>query len=281
MDTELFRPFKLMFRVFKTLGMWQDGNQSWTYFFVGFFYHFVWIGFYLAYAVIFTFFTENLEDFAEIFGMAATYAAMMFKWINFFYKLKSVKKSVETLIRLLEFSADERWKSRDEIKSQVAFGYKVYKAFWFTAWTSCISAAFVPFVTHQLPYRFWFPFDTKNSEIGFWTAAFFLIFSSFVTSTIDIALDTLPVFFMSFAIGIINEFSDRLNEIGKVKEKVENNSNEKKFHNKELVKCIEIHQKIREFVGEIHENFSTVILLQGLMSSLILCTSAFTMSTVS
>lgn len=281
MDAELFKPFKTMFMVLRVLGMWQDGNQTWTYFIVGYLYHFILIGIYFVYAVVFTIFAaESLEDFVDLFGMAATYAAMMFKWINFFYKLKSIKKSLETLTSLMEFSADERWKTREHVKSQVAFGFKVYKAFWFTAWTSCISAAFVPFFTHKLPYRFWFPFDTENSEIGFWFAAFFLVFNSFVTSSVDIAVDILPVVFMTFAIGLTNELSKKLSDIGKIEKDYKNCKSLNYKECSELIKCIEIHLKIKEFVAEIHSNFSTVILLQGLMSSLILCTCAFTMSTV-
>lgn len=36
MDTELSETLELCFRVFKTLRMWQDGNQTWTYFFAAF-----------------------------------------------------------------------------------------------------------------------------------------------------------------------------------------------------------------------------------------------------
>jgi 7tm Odorant receptor len=280
MDAELYKPFKLIFSVFRTLGMWQDGNQTWVYFIFGYLFHFVIIEVFGVAVLLFAFKIKNLDDFVDVVGLMATQTAEMFKCLNFFYKIKNIKKSIKTLTSLLEFSADERWNSRDYVKSQVAFGYKVLQIFWITAWATCISAAFVPFFAHKLPYKVWFPFDTENSEIGFWIASTFLTFLQFALSVIDVAVDILPVMFMTFGIGLINELSNRLSELGKP-EKNENNLKEKLEMEKDFIKCIEIHRKINEFVKEIHGNFSTVILIQGLISSLILCTCAFTLSTVS
>jgi 7tm Odorant receptor len=291
MDVELFKPFKLAFWVFQVTGMWQDGNQTWTYFILGHLVSLVMIELYIGGVLVFAYNAQTIKDVIDAFGIVATQTAEMFKCWNLFYKLKNVKKSLETLNSLLEFSADDRWKSRNHVKSQVAFGLKIYKAFWFTAWTTCISGAFVPFITHKLPYKVWFPFETENNEIGFWVASIFLIVASFYLSALDITLDMLPVIFMTFGVGLINELAERLSEIGKKEEKAgsseekpegksELSEKEKLAITKEFIKCIEIHDKIREFVKEIHGNFSTAILLQGIMSSIILCTSAFTMSTV-
>lgn len=282
MNAELYKPFKLIFLIFKTTGMWQDGEQSWLYFIVGYLLHFFLIELCIVGEFIYAYNAKNLEDFIETMGLTMTYISEMFKCLNFFYKLRSIKKSVETLNLLLKFSSDERWESRGKIKSQVALVFKVIKAFWFSAYVTCISASLVPFLSHKLPYKVWFPFETINSETGFWIASIYLIFSSFVVSVVDISLDTLPVIFMTFAIGLINELSDRLVEIGNTEPtNSKNKSNNQDLDTKELVKCIKIHQKIKEFVEEIHGNFSTVILVQGLFSALMLCTGAFTMSTVS
>jgi 7tm Odorant receptor len=280
MDAELYKPFKLMFSVFKTLGMCQDGNQTWFYFIFGYLFHFIFIELCLIGEIIYAINAENLEDLIETMGLTTTYACEMFKCWNFFYKLRHIKKTIEMINLLLEFSADERIKSRDHVKSQVAFGFKVYKIFWLTAWITCVFSSLVPFVGHKLPYKVWFPFDIKNSEIGFWIASISLIINSFVVSAIDVTLDMLPVIFMTFAIGLINKLSERLENI-KIKNMSKNVSKEKAKTEKEFIKCIKIQQKINDYIKEIHGNFSTIILIQGLFSSIILCTGAFTMSTVS
>lgn len=278
MDAELYQPFKLCFKVLKTVGMWQDGNQSWTYFFCGYLFHFVIIDWYIVCQFIFLVTIDNLLDFVDALGLTATYVAENFKCYNLFFKLKAILKLYEMLEALLELSADRRFANRDFIKAPVAVSYKVYKMFWFSALVTCFSGAFVPIFSHKLPYKVWFPFDTE-SGFNFWFSSYYLVVNSFFVSAIDMALDILPVIFISFAIGLINELSERLKQIGVFE--VESSERTKSFQVEELVKCIEIHKKILKFVEEIRINFVIAIFAQGLTSSIILCACAFTMTTVS
>lgn len=278
MKEKLFKPFKTMFSVMKFVGLWQDGNQSWTYFFYGYLNHFLIVELCLVGELICAYYDETLEDFIETMGLGFTYIAEMFKSINFFFKIKLILKLYAELVELVDFSADDRWKNREQLQPQINFGFKVYKIFWISAWTTCVMSAIVPFTARKLPYKVWFPFDTENSDIGFWVASVYLIVDSFFCSAIDFSLDTLPVFFLVFVIGMINELSDRLDEIGKIKNE---NQTDAEFMNKELKKCIEIHLKLKKLVGDIQSIFSSVILIQGLCSSMILCMGVFSMSTVS
>jgi hypothetical protein len=98
---------------------------------------------------------------------------------------------------------------------------------------------------------------------------------------------SLPLIFMSFAIGLLNELAERLEDLGKVDENQPKTSNGKstkqsqKSIKQKLIKCIEIHKKILEYINGIATNFSTVFCIQGIVSSFILCACAFTMSVVS
>ena len=280
MDAELFRPFKLAFTILKKTGMWQDGKQSWSYFILGHLSILAIIQVLWLLYLIFALKAQNVEDFVEASGYVASQTAEMFKFWNFYFKLSRIENSVETLARLIKFSADNRWKSRNGLKSWIALELKIHKAFWFSAWITCLIGAFMPFLKHQLPFKAWFPFDTEHNEFGFWSASTFLIIVLFPMSAIDITLDMLPVIFLTFAIGLTDELSERLNEIGNVKNNEQISSQEKLEMEKELVKCIIIHKKIKEFIKEINENFSTAIFLQGFISSTILCASAYTTSKV-
>ena len=281
MKGELFKPIRTLRAVLRFTGMWQDGNQSWTYFILGYLVHFISIELCLIGELICAYKAVNLEDFIETMGLTMTYVSEMLKCWNFFYKLKTIQKTFEILMDLVEFSADDRWKSRDRLKSQILVGFKVFKVFWFSAWTTCIFSSLVPFTSHKLPYKVWFPFDTEKSSFGFWIASSYLIVTSFPVSVIDISLDTLPVFLLTFAIGLTNELSDRLDQIGKNNNSSSNGKNIDELNAKEFKKCIEIHSRICEFVVEIQCNFSKVIMVQGIFSSLILCMGTFSMSTVS
>jgi 7tm Odorant receptor len=291
MDAELFKPFKFCFLVLKVTGIWQDGNQSWTYFFVGYFTQFFIIYLHIAGHLHYAFNADNLSDFVDAFGYFITVLTIVTKVINFIYKLDRIKSSLKNLTSLLDLSADKRWKSRNHLRIQVAFALKVLKMFWFSAFTACSFAIFVPFQTHTLPFKVSFPFNTKNNEIGFLVAAFYVTFGSFYVSLVDIILVTLPTIFMAFGIGLINELVERLNQIGTsairrtenavtaaTEERICRKSDEKVVS--EFIKCIEIQTRIKQFIHEIQSNFSLSIFIQGLLSSVILCTSAFTASTV-
>lgn len=274
MDAELYKPFKVCFSVFKATGMWQDGQQSWAYFFAGYALNFILIEFYILSQIVYLANIDNLLDFVDCLGLAGALVAQACKCYNFFYKLKAIKKSLEGLEALLKVSEDKRFPNRDHIRKEVEIVFKVYKIFWFSAVMTATSGAFVPIFSHALPYKIWFAFDTVCCGPGFWAAYIFLVVHSFVNSAIDMGLDILPVIFMSFGIGLLNELSERLSLIGSESKTDASNVGE-------FIECVEIHQKILKFVDEIQENFSTAIFLQGLVSSIILCACAFTMTTVS
>jgi hypothetical protein len=273
MNAELYKPVKLCFKVFKTLGLWQDGNQSWTYFFVGYSFHFVTAYLHFCGELMYIFNeAQNLVQFVDALVLSTLYLSVIGKSANLFFNIKSIKKILEDVNHLLEITADDRWKSREKLHSEVSFGFKVYKAFWMSAVLNCVMAIFVPIFSHELPYKVWFPFDTKESLTGFWFASVLLIANSFVISAVVMALDVLPVIFMTFVVGLIEELTDRLEMVGR--------SESTRKQEKEFVKCIEIHLKIKELAKDIQTNFSSAILFQGILSAIILCTSAFTTSMV-
>jgi hypothetical protein len=85
---------------------------------------------------------------------------------------------------------------------------------------------------------------------------------------------------------MLNELSTRISNF----DNVESNSNgfsslsqrqrNNEQHLEEFVKCIEIHKRIKVLSDGITKHFGSIILIQGFLSSLTLCVSAFTLSTV-
>jgi hypothetical protein len=216
--------------------------------------------------------SPSWEESIEVSGFVATQLAHSFKFWNFYFKLNKILDSVDTLTDLLAFSADDRWKSRDHLMSRIATEIKIHKVFWFTAWTTCFLSCLNPFTLHELPYKAWFPFDTTSNEVNFWAASVYVMIIAFPLSVSDITLDMIPVIFLTFAIGLVEELTERLAQIGDKVKKTETSTKE--------IKCIEIQKRIKKFVKETEDNFSLAILLQGFTSSAILCASAFALSTV-
>lgn len=295
MDAELYKPFKVSFWMLSKFGMWQDGNQTWRYLICGHVLHFLFFDLNIASQIIYAINAEDLVDFTEAFALTVTVTTSMLKGFNFFFRIKSIKKSVETLESLLKFSLSKKNNSRKQIDLQIEKVCHIFKMIWFSTCFACFIGVLIPLHYNHLPYKLWFPFNTDSGEVGFWIASYYLVLNSFVSCAITIALDMLPITFMAFAIGLINELSDSLSEFGKFEsksKKVEQKPSKKETSfvgqqklstnvlAREIHKYIEIHIKIKEFVGEIHGNFETVIFFQGFMSSMILCTSAFSLTMV-
>lgn len=119
-----------------------------------------------------------------------------------------------------------------------------------------------------------------DSELKFYCAAVFNFFDSMICSYIDVSLTYLPVLFMSYAVAFLEELSKRLSKIGKKANLKDVDSIEEAACAEELVECVKLHLKIKEFTRNIEKHFSTMILVQGLMSSIVFCTLIYILSKV-
>jgi 7tm Odorant receptor len=261
MDAKVSQPFEFTFRVFKVTGMWQDGNQSWKYFVYGYSLHFVFLVLYLLCQIKYAINAVGLNDLVETISLAATYAAEILKCWNFFIRINFIVKSYEGIKDLMENSDYPGAGNRERVIRPVRKAFKILKVFWFTAVLTCSTGILVPIFTHKVPYKVWFPFDTEYGGNGFWIASIYLVLNSYVVSAIDMNLDCFPALFMSFATGMIDELCHRMENFSTDKEL--NERERQKQQEKELVKCIEVHKRIKGFVKEIQDNFAVIILLQG------------------
>jgi hypothetical protein len=269
MDFELFKPLKLALRALKLTGMWQDGNQSWSYFILGYILRFIFFELNFITIAMEIAVQQCQEEVVKLLFYIALLTVLEFKGWSFIFNIKNIQRSFRDLMNLLVFSADDRRKSREQIKTKVTAGYKIYKAFLAAAWLNCFIGFIKAVFTHATPLKAWFPFDVEASEVGFWIASVYLTLISIAVSACLITLGMLPAIFMTFAIGLIDELSDRLARVGET-QNIE----------KELIKCVKIHQKIKKFVVDIERNFSTGIFVQGFVSSFLLCSNVFKLSKV-
>lgn len=278
MNDELYKPFKYCFTILKTFGMWRDGSQPFKYAFGGILLYFITVGSFLTCFLGAVILAEDLTDFTGAFGLVITCLVLIFKSLNFCVKFKSIMKLEDSLNLLLEFSrSDQMIDDRELLRSPLRFGFKVSKVFWLSGFLGTTAGMVPSVLSHQMPLKTWFPFDTKTSEIGFYAGAIFDLINTPMVFTFDCALSILPVTFIMFAIGLTDELCGHLEQIGKQIQTKRSG----KVDEENLVKLIKTHLKIRKFVEDIQENFYIAIFVQGLMSSLILCFSAFCMSVVS
>jgi hypothetical protein len=297
MDDELIKPFKLCFSILKTRGLWQNGKQSWKYLIYGLICHFICFDFLIASSIVQVTKAKNLEDLCNTLLVSFLQSMIALKCSFFVFKLKKIKSLIETLNSLLEFSARKKFPKRDKIHKEVFLAYKVFKIFLVFSFVTSLMGALPILTLYKLPYKTWYPFlipfDTENGEIGFWIASiFFIINGPFYVGPCNLSLNIFLVIFMSFAVGMTKELAERFSDIGNIEmpaiagtskdflsvRVLERSKNWRlKQQNQELKKCIEIHQKICEFVREVEQIFTPIIFVHGFIVTIIFCLIAFTM----
>ena len=277
MKPENLFPFKIPIKVLKVFGLWQKKTSSSLYFFYGVVMHVIFIDIYtlLQFYYFFTFMT--FEDFAFLMTLLPTYAALVVKSINFMYYVDDIVMLLETIQEILE---EESF--TETLQKQLYRVHLVYIWFSGTAIATCILAIGIPFVYHELPYRMWFPYDYNKSQVLFWLSVSYQLFDSTCYAAVDIVLDTLPAIFMCYILGMLEELCSRLENL-KGQSNVVGGSKEfiKIDNKKELLHLIQLQLKIHDLSRKVEKYFSFVIVAQGSMSTLILCTTSFALTIVS
>lgn len=142
-------------------------------------------------------------------------------------------------------------------------------------------AALLTFATHQLAIVM-FKDELLNTEPKFYAAAVHNVLVVFISCAIDNSLMYLPVGFMCYIVAMVNQLVKRMEVIASDSELTDAYCVERENrYMKELISCIQTHVKIRSLTQDIGDNFSTILLVQGLMSSIILCTIIYFLSLVS
>lgn len=120
-----------------------------------------------------------------------------------------------------------------------------------------------------------------DTNLKFYTVATYNAIDSLFGLTLNICLDCLPIISMSYATALVEDLSTRVLIICEEQEPDDSAQEIKtKTHMMKLIDCVNIHVKIKKLTNVIEANFSTIIFIQGLMSSIILCTSVYTLSMV-
>lgn len=286
MDVDLFKPLNLCFKVFRALGLWQDDRQSWRYFIYGYALHIIFIYGQLCLQVNYAVHATDMNDLIDTVGMLTAFLGTAFKYLLWLFNMKDIVKLVETLRSDLKFSEDARLRGRrGAVGKQSRIVFRVYCAFWGSAIMSCTTSILTPILQRKQPFPTRYPFETNPelNPLGFWLSSYYSVFNMYIVSAMDISLNTLPVILMAFVIGMLSELRERLSDFGEADVHAgaskESRLNQRAQYD-ELIKCIEIHKRIKKLSSGISQQFGAMFFVQGFLSSLILCVSAFSLSLV-
>jgi 7tm Odorant receptor len=274
------KPFEVCFGILKFFGLWIDGEETRRYRIRGIasitfcpisFLILLSVGIYQKGK------SEIFVELAEPITFALASAVMVGRIFDFFTKIHDIKN----LYNSFEKIVSKYVKNGQFIKKRVNSYLKIFTISLISAILSVIAGYFVSFQTRELPYPVAVPFDTQ-SEVGFWTVYIYLFIAVGYVGPLYPALGLLPIFFMNFVIGFMEDFNESLGNIGKVA--ITDFKDAKEIDDlitKELQNNIEVYEKIKFLIAELTRIFKLTFFVKGVVGSIIICTSVFVIPLVS
>jgi hypothetical protein len=173
---------------------------------------------------------------------------------------------------------------------------KVHIAYWSAAVLSVSSAAAGSLMAsknppYKVPYQLWAPFDYETNIFWYLVMLIYQTYFALKASSSTVNMDTLLYFLLSISAGLFDELNERILKIDTELKTNLTKNNQQKFQkiaieheNKlkdELKRCVDIHRRTFEFMAKVQNIFSPMIFVQAFVSSVILCTTSYTISMVS
>ena len=259
------------------LGLWQQKDSHWSYQIYGMALHlFLTDLFVLAHTgyMIDMFLKGSIFKLFDALTVLFTFYSLMLKCFWFMMKTEKIQDLMEQMELLKEMSSfDEVGKRRPTLEAQLRQVFNMCCKYYAAGWLMCISGAVLPLFHNKrgLTYQTSILWDDQESEVAFWLLAVYQYLVSMYSTTIGCSVDLVLVVFMGFSSAIIDEISVEVDSI--------DGSDSKSL--KRLQNCMDCHIKTKDFINDVSKNISFLFFVQSFMSSLILCTSIFILTSVS
>lgn len=264
----------------KFTGVLQNSESNKKYRIYGWICHRVFIELFMILQLGFFVENQKLNDFAAMMSLFPSFVTLIAKIQNLMYKMDQFQ---ELIIDIDEIVRKE-FKNGIEMEKTTGRAYLVFKIFVSFGLLTSTAAAMNPILHHIWAFPMWLPFGLhKTNEIAFWIISLYQCLDSYICGTVNETLDMLPVFFMSYVDGMIRELAMRFGNIRKRKTLNSDgtiNTEPLKDNTKELVECIKLHKKVIEINEKVRKIFSSIIMIQAVMSAIVLCTTIHTMTHV-
>jgi hypothetical protein len=238
---------------------------------------------------------DNFSDLSDVLSIYCAYVSinirviiLSMKWKDVYALLKELKILIEvssTNYKNFGYKLDAKMEAYSNYFS--LFVYACYFSVHLTPLGFLITAILYgkPF---SVPYIMWMPFDYKNNVLGFAVTLFYQYLSPFLYCTVCVSSDMLPAYFFSAIAGLFEELEHRISLIEPEFSEIMSELNQEafnEFHERklelELQNWVEIHRRILKMTKKVQEIFSPLIFVHTFVSSLVLCTTAYSMSVVS
>lgn len=267
-----FSDIKTCFAILRYVGMWQNCKQSWKYFAYGLFIQIFYVFAFVICHTINTILTMENENGVENLAFIILNLSAFAKQINFFIKIDKIEKlhsNAQILMSEAEKLNKESRASHSSTSSKLS--YQLFKAYLTFGFMGAFSFVLGALATGNIPV--WLPFDTSRDSLGFKIAVVHLFINVLIILPIDICLKFMPILFMSKAIDCLEMLEKKLKTI--------HTDGADSDPREDLIVCIKIHTKIRDYVNDIQEVFGSIMFILSATTMMILSLYAINMAKVS
>lgn len=276
MTLELLAVFDKPLRFLRICGIWLDKDVRKVQIFFYVIMHLVFAELFCVLEIMHMTNVESVADIAEgLIGIGLIFQSSI-KTLYFIYNKDKLEKLMITLESLIQNVSWKWQKSDGKLKRRVAQANKVFKAYLALALSGYFAGYLKPFANHELAFKLWLPFDIQSNEILFWLTVVYEGIEGIFFTPLVIIIDSYPIFFLGFAIGLIEELSDLMEDLN-CDQHVETS---REGYN-DLVHYIELQLDIKKFVVEIQDIFAMILFIQAFISTSNLCTTSFSLTIVS
>lgn len=254
--------------------------------------NFFWVVFNILFIGSFTIFqtielfrAENVEILSEILAFQLVCVGTCIKAVNIFFR----KQQILSLLQTLEEIKKESWIKKTggkNIERRINQTGIVYNFLFCSITFSCFFCFIDPYMFKALTYKMWFPLDYENNAVVWWSLYVYQLINCFVYMPLLNVLNMFPIFLIGYAIGLTEELCEKLEATTIVtrRKKQKNAGSSRQLETiheikdcslEELLTCIKVQLKIKDFVSEITHSFAKIFWLHGFLSTVILCTTSF------
>jgi hypothetical protein len=227
---------------------------------------------------------RSFDDMTTVISLISTNFLLLLKSLNFVMNVEEI----EDLFELVE-EANKKFGEGKELKN-MKFIDRILKCIWLQGFTGCLFSIMVPITTSELANQLWYPFEFEKGGVVFWAIAVFQTVNICVVSGVDVVLEFVPTILSGAILDMLQQLSKQLEELTQkqplpatetaTSRKTNEIRNSKRIAEK-FKSCIMFHLKIMDIMKQLEGIFSSMYLTHAVVSTMILCTSAYKLSMVS
>jgi hypothetical protein len=270
--------FVLPFTIFKYSGMTLNKKSSWSYIVCGIFAHIFLLDIPIVLQLIYLLQAKDIIEVTQVVSILMSYVSSFCDIIVVCSNIDKIRTVIEEIRScIVDFGVSDKFSEQVKIMNRIlkiALRFSMFSLL--LAMCACIKFG-KPF------FLMWTPFDMQDPLI-FYTTFAYQFSSGWYISPLNITFQLFPAHFMVYIYRLLQQLCDRLGKIKK--HRVLNpdgtiNQNKRIDNRQELIKCIEFHVKIYQINKRVCECFSTLFLVRGIATCILICSINFSLFAIS